>query len=328
MKFCAKYFLIIAYLYLPGCQIGDFVSVYADINKKCKRGFQKLYEDEGKLFIGNGVVRMQRYQLFSENVAQSGVAVEMKETISGCPSIGDDFLPRGIALLQNLPSILCVICLDPQPGDIVLDMCASPGNKTTHIAELMNNKGTIVAIDKTKNKVRQLKALCEQFVANVHCFEADSTKIIAGNQMLDKNVIDGPPFAPETFDRILLDAPCSVLGKRPQIVNKLSSKEIRSYVPLQRKLIESAVNLLKPNGTLVYSTCTITFAENEAMVAWALRTFENLKLVKPKILMGSPGWSGVLSDEDRRLVQRFGPDCDVDSVGFFFACFVKRKVEK
>nr|CAI5843796.1 unnamed protein product [Callosobruchus analis] len=297
---CASAVLRGAHIYGPGilgmfsgCQIGDFVSIYADINKKCKRGFQKLYEDDGKLFIGNGVVRMQRYQLFSENAAQKGVAVEMKETISGCPPIGDDFLPRGTALLQNLPSILCVICLDPQRGDI----------------------GTIIAIDKTKNKVRQLEALCEKFGANVNYFEADSTKIVAGNQMSDKIVTDGPPFGPETFDRILLDAPCSVLGKRPQIVNKLGSKEIRSY----------AVKLLKPNGTLVYSTCTITLAENEAMVAWALKTFENLQLVKPKIMMGSPGWSGVLSDEDRRLVQRFGPECDVDSVGFFFACFVNRK---
>ncbi|CAH2001790.1 unnamed protein product [Acanthoscelides obtectus] len=313
---------------LSGCQIGDLVSIYADVHKKCKKGFQKLFEDEGKLFIGNGIVKMQRYQLFSNNIVQKGIAVEVKETTSGCPSIGDDFLPSGTALLQNLPSIICVACLDPQPGDTVLDMCASPGNKTTHIAELTRNQGTIVAIDKTKNKVKQLKALCEKFGAKVHCFEADSTKIVALSQISDKTVCDGPPFSPEAFDRILLDAPCSVLGKRPQIVNRLSKKEIRSYVPIQRKLFESAVKLLKPNGTLVYSTCTITLAENEAMVAWALKTFENLKLIKPKITMGSPGWAGVLADEDRRLVQRFGSECDVDSVGFFFACFVKKKEEK
>lgn len=70
----------------------------------------------------------------------SGVAVRMKETASGCPILGNNFLPKGAALLQNLPSVACVHVLNPQPGETVLDMCASPGNKTTHIAALMRNE--------------------------------------------------------------------------------------------------------------------------------------------------------------------------------------------
>jgi 16S rRNA C967 or C1407 C5-methylase (RsmB/RsmF family) len=64
----------------------------------------------------------------------------MMETVSNCPSIGDDFLPPGVAILQNLPSIICVHVLDPRPQDAVLDMCASPGNKTTHIATFLQNQ--------------------------------------------------------------------------------------------------------------------------------------------------------------------------------------------
>ncbi|KAJ8918585.1 hypothetical protein NQ315_013090 [Exocentrus adspersus] len=254
-----------------------------------------------------------------------GVAIQVKETISGCPSLGDNFLPPGWALLQNLPSILCIYALDPQPNEKVLDMCASPGNKTTHIAELMQNQGDLVAVDKTPKKIALLKKRCEEFGAKALIFEADSTKIVMVGDGSPRKCSEGPPFQAETFDRVLLDAPCSVLGKRPQLANRLSEKEIRSYVPLQRKLLDSAVKLLKVNGTLVYSTCTITLAENEGMVAWALRTFPFLELVKPKFCLGGTGWRGTsLTEEERHRVQRFGPDEEVDSVGFFFACFIKK----
>lgn len=78
---------------------------------------------------------------------------------------------------------------------------------------------------------------------------------------------------------------------------------------------------MKPNGTLVYSTCTITLAENEGIVAWTLKKFENMSLVVPKICLGEPGWPGTtLTDAELGKVQRFGPD-SVDSVGFFYSVF-------
>lgn len=74
--------------------------------------------------------------------------MQITETISGCPSLGDGFLSPGSALLQNLPSVLCVYALEPRPNETILDMCAAPGNKTTHIAELMQNK--VMSTNKTK----------------------------------------------------------------------------------------------------------------------------------------------------------------------------------
>uniref|UniRef100_A0A6P7FLK9 Methyltransferase NSUN6 n=1 Tax=Diabrotica virgifera virgifera TaxID=50390 RepID=A0A6P7FLK9_DIAVI len=254
----------------------------------------------------------------------SGIAVEVTETISGCVPISESLLPVGDILLQNIPSIVCVHNLNPKPGDVVLDMCASPGNKTTHIAELMQNKGILIAIDKTPKKVAQLQKRCEDFGAKVYSFQADSTAIIS-DTLSSKNVIDGPPFAPQSFDKILLDAPCSVLGKRPQLANRSSENEIKSFVPLQRKLFENAAKLLKPGGIMVYSTCTITLSENEGIVAWALKSFNFLELVQPDLTLGEPGWLGTsLSDEARSFVQRFGPNSEVDSVGFFFAVFKKK----
>lgn len=81
---------------------------------------------------------------------------------------------------------------------------------------------------------------------------------------------------------------------------------------------------MKPNGTLVYSTCTITLAENEGIVAWTLNKFKEMSLVDPKIRLGSPGWIGTsLTDNQLKKVQRFGPNSEVDSVGFFFCVFKK-----
>ncbi|XP_023310788.1 putative methyltransferase NSUN6 isoform X2 [Anoplophora glabripennis] len=252
---CASAVLRGAHIYAPGVlammsgtQVGDKISIYADSKKKCKRGLQKLYEDNGKIFIGNGESKMVRHELFGENLALSGVAVQVIDTISGCPSLGDNFLPPGLALLQNLPSILCVYALEPQPSEKILDMCAAPGNKTTHIAELMRNKGDVVAIDKTLKKTNQLKNRCAEFGAKAHIFDADSTKIYSDDSVR-KCVENGPPFSSETFDRILLDTPCSVLGKRPQLVNSTSEKVIRSYVPLQRKLFKTLYRVFNSTDT-------------------------------------------------------------------------------
>ncbi|CAG9829992.1 unnamed protein product [Diabrotica balteata] len=329
---CASAILRGAHIYAPGvlgmvsgCQVNENVSIYADVAKKCKKGLQRIYENDFKIFIGNGVVKMQRHQLFAtENITPSGIAVEVTDTISGCVPINENILPIGEILLQNIPSILCVHNLNPKSGDVVLDMCASPGNKTTHISELMQNKGILIAIDKTPKKVAQLQKRCEDFGAKVYSFQADSTAILS-DTLSCSNIIDGPPFSPQSFDKILLDAPCSVLGKRPQLANRLSENEIKSFVPLQRKLFESAAKLLKPGGIMVYSTCTITLSENEGIVAWALKNFNFLELVQPDLSLGEPGWPGTsLSDETRSLVQRFGPNSEVDSVGFFFAVFKKK----
>ncbi|XP_022907748.2 tRNA (cytosine(72)-C(5))-methyltransferase NSUN6 [Onthophagus taurus] len=313
-----------------GAQLNDKVSVYVDVNKKCKKGFCDIFNLGRKVFVGNGVVKMTRKELFCDNNSLKGIAIEMLATISGCPTLNINNLPTGSCILQNLPSIICVYLLAPKPNEVILDMCAAPGHKTTHIAALMENKGILVALDKIQPKINKLERIRDEFKANFKAFRADSTKIllkIENNMHSSNNVLNGPPFLMESFDRILLDAPCSALGKRPQFLNDSTEKIIRSFVPLQRKLFENAVALLKPHGTLVYSTCTITLGENEGVVAWALKKFKNLKLIEPpsELKLGSKGWKGTdLSDKHLSYVQRFDHlSVDVDSVGFFVACFNK-----
>ncbi|CAB1349511.1 unnamed protein product [Coregonus sp. 'balchen'] len=200
----------------------------------------------------------------------------------------------------------------------ILDMCAAPGGKTCHIAALMGGQGEVVALDKIIGKVERIR----------------------------------PPFPPQSFDRVLLDAPCSGLGQRPSMACTWNLKEICSYQPLQRKLFHTAVQLLKKGGILVYSTCTVTLAENEGQVVWALNTFPCLTLQPQEPHIGAEGMLGAgLSPEQLRLLQRFSPElgwsaaeargeddspteqpespiplahrANKDTIGFFIAKFLK-----
>ncbi|XP_052849001.1 tRNA (cytosine(72)-C(5))-methyltransferase NSUN6 isoform X1 [Drosophila gunungcola] len=325
---CGAALLRGAHIYAPGVlamesntQLQESVSVYADLSGKCKRGSVTRYESPEKIFLGTGKVLMQRYQLFNDShEPATGVAVEMQSNVSGVPSLGD--LSNKDALLQNLPSIVCVRVLAPQPGERVLDMCAAPGNKTSHIAELMGDQGSVVALDNSKSRVRSMLPKLEHYKSiTAHVF--DSTKAVAAAH---NETVTGPPFPSASFDRILLDAPCSGLGNRPLLSCSVKQvKVLQSYPNIQRRLFGQAVQLLRPGGILVYSTCTVTEAECECIVAWALRKFPNLHLLDATPRWGGPGFQLPDLDANKsRLLQRFGPSgASADTVGFFIAKFQK-----
>ncbi|XP_069770767.1 tRNA (cytosine(72)-C(5))-methyltransferase NSUN6 isoform X2 [Narcine bancroftii] len=277
---CGNAVLRGAHVFIPGIlsapklmKAGDSVSVYSDVHGKCKRG-AKEYKG-AKVFVGNGVAELSRNEIFCSNSTLRGVGIRMTEPVYVTPSF--DNISNSFLFLQNLPSVVVSHVLGPKAGERILDICAGPGGKTTHIAALMNDEGEVVAIDKIANKVKKIKQNAENLqlkCINVFCF--DGTSALAKEGIGDEQ--EGPPFPPKSFDRVLLDAPCSGLGQRPNMACDWSLKEITSYQPLQRKLFRVAVNLLKPGGVLVYSTCTITLAENEEQVAWALSTFPCLQL--------------------------------------------------
>ncbi|XP_054768066.2 tRNA (cytosine(72)-C(5))-methyltransferase NSUN6-like [Lytechinus pictus] len=313
---------------------GDTVAVYSDVKGLCRRGMTAKFEGE-RLFLGNGKAVLSRHDIFV--ASSSGTAVVMTDPVFDCPSL-NSILPSKI-FLQNLPSILVGHILNPQPGEKVLDMCAAPGGKTTHIATLMKDQGTVVALDRASKKIARIEANAAALhlkCINAYCF--DGTKAcITGTEMAEGKGDCQPPFPRLTFDRVLLDAPCSGLGQRPRIYSKMSLSEIKSYPALQRKLFSSAVSLLQEGGTLVYSTCTITIEENESLVVWALQKHPEMRLEKQEPHLGGPGLPVPgLSREDQQKVQRFTPTshlassnrgrtvtCDNDTIGFFVAKFVK-----
>ncbi|KFP29131.1 Putative methyltransferase NSUN6 [Colius striatus] len=337
-----------AHVYVPGIlstsrflKAGDVVSVYSDIEGKCKRGAKEF---EGvKVFLGNGISELSRSEIFSSSGPLNGMGIRMTEPVYLSPSF-DNVLPSHL-FLQNLPSVVVSHILNPQPGERILDMCAAPGGKATHLATLMHDQGEVIAMDKTANKVKKIKQNAELLQLNcIKAFCYDGTKALAVEKRDEQ---EGPPFLPESFHRILLDAPCSGMGQRPNMVYSLSLKEVTSYQPLQRKLFTVAVNLLKPGGVLVYSTCTITLSENEEQVAWALRTFPCLQLQPQEPHIGGEGMRGAgLSLAQLKLLQRFDPSAvtlqgmdinslqdskeddlislaNKDCIGFFIAKFMK-----
>ncbi|GFR37797.1 ribosomal RNA small subunit methyltransferase B [Insulibacter thermoxylanivorax] len=168
-----------------------------------------------------------------------------------------DWYEQGLLTIQDESSMVVARMLDAQPGMRVLDCCAAPGGKTTHIAETMGDEGEIWANDIHEHK----QALIE---AQVRRLGLSSVRTRVGDAA---NLAE--EFPAEHFDRILLDAPCSGLGvirRKPDIKWRKSSEEIAELANLQLHLLIQAAKLLKRGGILVYSTCTVDPAENEQVI--------------------------------------------------------------
>jgi len=158
---------------------------------------------------------------------------------------------QGWFYIQDPSTLLAVSELDPQPGETVLDLCAAPGGKTTFIAQLMKNEGRIVAHDISPDRLKLIQENCARL--GVTCAEATSA--------LD--------LRPSTFDRILVDAPCSntgVLRRRVDLRWRIQPAEIERLRSTQLNLLRQAATQLKPGGVLVYSTCSLETEENKEVV--------------------------------------------------------------
>ncbi|GAA6215083.1 putative methyltransferase NSUN6 isoform X1 [Lates japonicus] len=337
---CGSAVLRGAHVFAPGIlaspkymKAGDVVSVFSDLEGRCTRGATSFQGN--KVFVGNGVAEMDRSSIFCTDEPPKGIGVRMVEPLYQSPSF-DGVLPN-LAFLQNLPSVVVGHVLGPRPGERILDMCAAPGGKTCHIAAVMGDQGEVVALDRIRNKIDRIRQNAQMLhLRSIKAYCFNSTQAVSSDAAHET---EGPPFPPESFDRVLLDAPCSGLGQRPNMASTWSLKEICSYQPLQRKLFHAAVRLLKKGGVLVYSTCTVTLAENEEQVAWALDTFPCLTLQPQEPHIGAEGMLGAgLSPEQLRLLQRFSPEliwdqtettaplpcrADGDTIGFFIAKFLK-----
>lgn len=360
-------------IYAPGVlatpayiDVGDSVSVYADLEGKCLRGRTQPYTG-ATYFVGNGVMNVSRKDIFCSNHPR-GLAVRMSESLWLNPSLGpfcessgtDDVSGYSRGLLQNLPSALVARVLAPRSGDLVLDMCAAPGGKATHLAQLLNDRGVVYAYDRSAARVRRMCAMIKRLgICSIVTGVADGTQLCNDHSRcclrdrckgsLENGTLNIPncpehgmstciaPFAPETFDCILLDAPCSALGQRPQLVVSCHV-DPNNYQRLQRRLLSTAVKLLAPGGRLVYCTCTVTPAENEQNVAWLLDGgIMQLVDATPRMAAGGVLGEG-LSEHQASLVQRFAStndslsidetcsmnNCDGDTIGFFIAKFVKK----
>jgi len=167
---------------------------------------------------------------------------------------------RGLFQIQDDASAAAGPFLAPQPGETVLDLCAAPGGKTCHLAELMEERGRIVAVDSSKRRLRRL-------LENVQRLDHRIIAVVASD------AADFAIWNRAQFDRVLLDVPCSntgVLRRRVEARWRLSDKALAALVKQQRNLLTAALRAVKPGGVLVYSTCSLEPEENGELVASVL----------------------------------------------------------
>ncbi len=172
--------------------------------------------------------------------------------------------------IQDSSAQLVSHLLDPQAGDVVIDACAAPGGKTTHIAELMRDEGKIWACDKAASRLKKLKE-------NAQRLQLKSIQICTGDSR------NFSQFS-NSADRVLLDAPCSGLGtlhRRPDIRWRVTAATVDELSVLQGELLEQAATWVKPGGVLVYSTCTVHPQENEGVILPFLERHSHWQIEPP-----------------------------------------------
>jgi 16S rRNA (cytosine967-C5)-methyltransferase len=241
-------------------------------------------------------------------VRRGEVVPESLISESGNPSNTDSF-KKGLITIQDESSMLPVNALDVEPGMKVLDMCAAPGGKTTHIAEKMNDEGEVYAHDIHAHKIKLIQSNAERLgLESIIPKSGDSRELV--------NL-----YGESSFDRILLDAPCSgfgVIRRKPEIKYVKNENDIKGLLTIQSELLDTAEKLLKPNGIIVYSTCTVEHEENRGMVEKFLEKHKNIELIPLPNLHENKKLS-IENDTLQVLPQHFGGD------GFFVAAFRKKE---
>ena len=181
----------------------------------------------------------------------SGILVEGRHHIPGLPGFRE-----GLFSVQDEASQMAGILLDPQPGERVLDTCAAPGGKSTHLAQLMDNRGELLAMDVSGSKLPLIQEAAQRLGITII-----STR--------SADLLQSGALPADAFDRVLLDAPCSGLGvirRNPEAKWRLTPEDVTRLAATQKVMLKNAIRMLKPGGVLVYSTCSTTLEENEDVV--------------------------------------------------------------
>ncbi len=176
-------------------------------------------------------------------------------------AFGSELFARGAILPQSRGSMIVARAVDPQPGERVLDLCAAPGGKTTHLAALMGDEGEVIAVEQRAARAKRLVELADRMGATC-------VRVVVGDAQAPP--VDG------RFDRVLLDPPCSGLGtlqSHPDLRWRATPEAVDELAAQQRRMLEAATALVAPGGTLVYSVCTLSPREEVLTGDWQRRTF-------------------------------------------------------
>jgi 16S rRNA (cytosine967-C5)-methyltransferase len=186
------------------------------------------------------------------------------------------WISSGVAYVQDPSTLLACDLLDPKPGEVVLDACAAPGGKTGYMAQNMQNQGSLVACDYDKLRLARLEQ-------NLTRLGVSNSTIVLLDWLQQTSA-----FKPETFDAILVDAPCTntgVIRRRTDVRWRLTPQDFPRMQHLQGRIVKATVQFLKSGGRLVYSTCSIEPEENESVVAYIDKEVPELSFVETKSSM-------------------------------------------
>jgi 16S rRNA (cytosine967-C5)-methyltransferase len=215
---------------------------------------------------------------------------------------------EGWFMVQDQAAQLISLLLTPQPGETILDACAAPGGKATHLAELMNNRGTVVALELDASRIAMIRENSRRLGTTI-------ISPIQGN---------ASTYHAGVYDRILIDAPCSGLGvlrRHPDGRWNKIERTVIEHTALQKRILENCADLLKPGGTLVYATCTTEPEENDNIIAWFLTgPGSSFSIDDPRPFLPHPA-AALVDAEGRFRTFPQAPEMD----GFFGVRLVKRR---
>ncbi len=258
--------------------------------------FGKEYLEKYKLFFNSKYpitlrfsVSLPEQKIIVTNLKNYGIELEPFQFIPNAYFVlqGEDIVGKtlehsiGKYYIQSLSSMIPPLVLKPDENDVVMDLCAAPGSKSTQLAKLMNNKGTLYSNEPNFNRVKAL-------VHNLDKMNSVNMSVLKHRgELLSK-------YFEEYFDKILVDAPCSALGviqKKNEIIKWWESERVDRISELQLKLLISAIKMAKTGGEIVYSTCTLTIEENEFVINKVLEKYP-VELIEFKIdIPHQPGFT-------------------------------------
>lgn len=208
---------------------------------------------------------------FGAEIILDGMALELK----GTGVLRDVTQESGLFSVQDVSSMEMIRALNPQPGETVLDVCAAPGGKSLAAAEWMENRGRVISCDVYDHKLKLIKKAAERLgVTILETQKNDGT-------VRNENFV-------EIADKVIVDAPCSGLGvvrRKPEIKLRIKRKDMEKLAEVQLKILENSAGYLRENGTLIYSTCTVSDIENRGVIDRFLKKNKNFSIVLEKQLL-------------------------------------------
>jgi 16S rRNA (cytosine967-C5)-methyltransferase len=241
------------------------------------------------------------YEVYEGSVCPEAIAIKGGRSIESNP-----LFEEGKITVQDESAMLVAPLLEIEDGQTVIDLCSAPGGKTTHISELLNNTGEVLAFDLHEQKLDLIKNTSQRLgITNIKLEQMDATK-------LNSKLVG-------LSDRVLIDVPCSGIGiikKKPEIKWTKKRNDLKDLVEIQRQIMDNAWEYLRIGGIMLYSTCTLNKEENEQNIEWFLNKHKDAEIVK--VFIGK----GENFEYDKLGTLTILPNEDMD--GFFIAKLKKK----